>query len=102
MLVHPTDDPIIIGHVKSAHEIAVALHQPAGRGDAYSGWVPSSVPSGDAETVYLVVDCNGRGRGCVWREANVGATDLETVIDDLLAGRYSDTLKVIAFNLDEG
>jgi hypothetical protein len=29
MQVHPSDDPIIIGHVKTAHELAVALRYPA-------------------------------------------------------------------------
>jgi hypothetical protein len=60
-------------------------------------WTPSIVPGGDDETVYLVVDCYGKG-GCVWREAEVGKTDLETVLDDLMSGQYSDPDRVIAFN----
>jgi hypothetical protein len=41
------------------------------------------------------------GGECVWREANVGATDLDTVIADLLSGQYSDPQRVIAFNIYE-
>lgn len=65
-------------------------------------WTPSIVPTGTDQTVYLVVDCDGAGRRCVWREADVGATDLETVIIDLLDGQYPDPEKVVAFNLVEG
>ena len=50
-----------------------------------SDWTPSIVPHGDDQTVYLVVDDLGR-LGRVWREADVDHTDLETVIQDLLAG----------------
>jgi hypothetical protein len=67
-----------------------------------SNWTPSIVPNGDAETIYLISDCYGRGIGCVWREAEVGATDLETVVVDLLDGQYSDPERVVAFNLVEG
>jgi hypothetical protein len=64
-------------------------------------WTPSIVPSGADENVYLVVDCNGRGRDYVWREVNAGATDLETVLADLMSGQYSDPQRVIAFNIAE-
>jgi hypothetical protein len=47
-----------------------------------SNWTPSIVPRGDDHDVYLVVDDLGR----VWREADYGTTDWETVITDLLAG----------------
>jgi hypothetical protein len=60
-------------------------------------WTPSIVPNGHDETVYLVVDCYGKG-GCVYREADVGKTDLETIIADLMSGQYNDPDRVIAFN----
>jgi hypothetical protein len=60
-------------------------------------WTPSIVPNGHDETVYLVVDCYGKG-GCVYREAEVGKTDLETTIADLMSGQYNDPDRVIAFN----
>ena len=63
-------------------------------------WTPSIVPSGDDATVYLVKDDLGR-LGAVWREADAEATDLETVIQDLLGGQYSDPVRVIAFNTVE-
>ncbi|MCP1852761.1 MULTISPECIES: hypothetical protein [unclassified Bradyrhizobium] len=64
-----------------------------------TGWVPSIVPSTD-HTVYLVADDFGR-IGRAWREADLDATDLETVIQDLMAGEYSDPLRVIGFNTAE-
>ena len=64
-----------------------------------SDWSPSVVPAGVHATVYLVVDCSGSG--CVFREADITGTDLETVINDLMVGEYSDPLCVIAFNASE-
>jgi hypothetical protein len=66
-----------------------------------SGWTPSIVPTGDDPTVYLVVDDLGR-LGRVWREADYERTDLETVIQDLLAGEYSNPIGVFGFNPWEG
>lgn len=63
-------------------------------------WTPSIVPVGDDQTVYLVKDDLGR-LGAVWREADAEGTDLETVITDLMAGEYSNPLRVIAFNTVE-
>lgn len=45
-----------------------------------SNWTPSIVPSGGDQMVYLVMDCDGHDGGCVWREVDAAATDLETVI----------------------
>jgi hypothetical protein len=61
---------------------------------------PSIVPGADRD-VYLVLDDFGR-MGCAWREANVEDTTLETVIDDLLEGQYSNPVRVIVFNVSEG
>jgi hypothetical protein len=65
-----------------------------------SSWTPSIVPGGDDETVYLVADDFGR-LGRAWREADYEATDLETVIQDLLTGQYSNPIHVVAFNTAE-
>jgi hypothetical protein len=40
--------------------------------------------------------------GRVWREADYGTTDWETVITDLLAGQYKNPIGVIALNSAEG
>jgi hypothetical protein len=63
-----------------------------------SSWTPSIVPDDSDETVYLVADDFGR-LGCAWREADYEATDLETVIRDLLSGQYSNPIRVVAFNI---
>jgi hypothetical protein len=65
-----------------------------------SGWTPSIVPNGEDQAVYLVKDDLGR-LGAVWREADAEATDLETVITDLLTGQYHDPVRVISFNTVE-
>jgi len=50
--------------------------------------------------VYLVADDFGRA-GSAWRETDMESADLETVIQDLLAGEYRRPIKVIAFNTSE-
>lgn len=65
-----------------------------------SNWTPSIVPNDHDETVYLVADDFGR-IGRAWREADYEATDLETVIQDLLTGQYSNPFRVVAFNTAE-
>ena len=61
-----------------------------------NGWSPGIVPFGADETAYLVVDCFSNGT--VYRETEVEKTDLETVISDLLTGRYNSPVRVVAFN----
>jgi len=65
-----------------------------------SNWTPSIVPNDYDETVYLVADDFGR-IGRAWREADYETTDLETVIQDLMTGQYSNPIRVVAFNTAE-
>ena len=65
------------------------------RGMRRSGWTPSIVPEGDDQNVYLVMDDR------VWREIDAEATDLETVIVDLLDGQYKNPVRVVGFNTAE-
>ena len=39
--------------------------------------------------------------GLAWCETDVEATDLETIISDLLGGQYTDPVRVVGFNVDE-
>jgi hypothetical protein len=66
-----------------------------------SNRTPSIVPNGDDQNVYLVVDDFGRN-GRAWREADTEATDLETIIQDLLGGQYKNPLRIVSFNTAEG
>ena len=66
-----------------------------------TGWTPSLAPKGDDPTVYLVVDDFGRN-GRIFREADIEATDLDTVVADLLDGQYKNPLRVVALNTAEG
>lgn len=65
-----------------------------------SDWTPSIVPTDNDQTVYLVAEDFGT-LGRAWREADYEATDLETVIQDLLSGQYNNPIRVIAFNTGE-
>ena len=65
-----------------------------------SNWTPSIVPNGNDQTVYLVADDFGKN-GRAWRETDCETADLETVIQDLLTGQYSNPIRVIAFNTAE-
>ena len=65
-----------------------------------TNWTPSIIPGGDDQTVYLVAEDFGK-LGRAWREADYEATDLETVIEDLLTGQYNDPLRIVAFNTAE-
>jgi len=55
---------------------------------------PSIVPYGADQTVYLVVEASGPETITLKTER----TDIETVITDLLSGRFSDPIEVLAFN----
>jgi ElaB/YqjD/DUF883 family membrane-anchored ribosome-binding protein len=59
------------------------------------------VPGGIDQNIYLVIDDFGR-LGRVWREADVENTDLETVIQNMLRGEYSNPVGVFGFNPFEG
>ena len=62
---------------------------------------PSIVPGGEP-SVYLVMDDPGGRLGRIWREVEAEATDYETVIRDLLSGKYSNPVRVVSFNTSEG
>jgi hypothetical protein len=66
-----------------------------------SNWTPSIVPNGDDQNVYMVADDLGRN-GRIWPEADMEATDLETVVQDLLSGQYKNPVRVVSFNTAEG
>jgi hypothetical protein len=61
-------------------------------------WSPTTAPRGDFETVYLVMDSFG-ARGAAYRETDVEHADLETVIADLMSGKFNAPVRVIAFNM---
>jgi hypothetical protein len=65
-----------------------------------SNWTPSIVPEDQDQTVHLVPNDFGK-HGRAWAEGDYETTDLETVIQDLLTGQYSNPIRVIAFNTAE-
>ena len=65
-----------------------------------SNWTPSIVPNGDDQNVYIVVEDFGRNGRC-YRETDVETADLETVIQNLLAGEYNNPVRVVSFNTAE-
>lgn len=58
---------------------------------------PSVVPFGADQTLFVVVDRTGRKGGGLC-EAEIEQTDFESIISDLLSGRFGDPVRVIAFN----
>ena len=62
-------------------------------------WTPSIVPGPD-ETVYLVVDDFGK-LGRAYRETDVEQCDLETTIQNLMEGQYSNPIRIVSFNTAE-
>jgi hypothetical protein len=52
---------------------------------------PQRVPYGADQTLYLVVEGPGLAR-------ETERADIETVIADLLSGRFNDPIEVVAFN----
>ncbi|MDP3074595.1 hypothetical protein [Bradyrhizobium sp.] len=59
-----------------------------------TGW---KVPYGADQTIYLVVDRQGR-QGAVYCEIEIERTDTETIVADLLAGQFHDPVRVTAYN----
>jgi hypothetical protein len=63
--------------------------------------VPSIVPGGHDQTVYLVINKFGE-LGTAFSETDVDKANLETVIGDLISGQYGNPVGVVAFNTAEG
>ena len=63
---------------------------------------PSIVPGPDDSEIYLLLSDFGVRRGRAWAETDEERTDRESVIRDLLNGQYSDPVRVVAFNTEEG
>jgi len=66
----------------------------------HRSFVPSIVPNGRDQTVYLVLNDFGR-LGRAYCETNAERANLETVISDLMSGQYSDPVRVVGFNTAE-
>jgi hypothetical protein len=60
-------------------------------------WTPSIAPTSGDQTVYLVVDDFG-GDNALYRQTDARKTDFETVVAELLEGKYKNPLRVVAFN----
>jgi hypothetical protein len=61
-----------------------------------SRWTRSIIAANEP-TFYLVADDLGQ-TGSAWRESDLKTADLETVIQNMIAGAYRRPIKVIAFN----
>jgi hypothetical protein len=63
-------------------------------------FVPWIMPSGQDQTIYLVINNFGK-LGTAFAETDVAEADLETTITDLMSGQYNDPVRVVAFNTAE-
>lgn len=61
-----------------------------------TGWTSAVVPFGADQTVYVVID--NYGQDSTRHEIEIERDDLETIIVDLMAGKFNDPVRVIAFN----
>ena len=64
--------------------------------------MPSIVPFGASQDVFLVLDQFGGRLGRAWRETDEEDTDYNTLIRHLLEGQCNNPVRVVAFNTDEG
>src|SRR5215470_17068975 len=64
--------------------------------------MPSIVPWGPGQDVFLVLDQFGERLGRAWRETDENDTDYETLIRHMLEGQCNNPVRVVAFNTDEG
>jgi hypothetical protein len=62
-----------------------------------TNWSARIVPYGADQTLYVVVDGFG-GTGAARQEIDVERTNLESTIYDLMSGRFTDPVRVIAYN----
>jgi hypothetical protein len=61
-------------------------------------WLPTVVPYGADQTVYLVL-FDSFGASCSeCREKGIESDDLETIISGLLTGQFNAPVRVMAFN----
>jgi len=63
---------------------------------------PSIVPDDPDREAYLVLDDFGEQLGLAWRETDEADTELEKLIENLLAGQYANPIRIVAFNTVEG
>ena len=63
---------------------------------------PSMVPQEANHDTYLVLDDFGGRLGRAWRETDEEGTDRETLIRDLMHGKYIYPARIVAFNAVEG
>jgi hypothetical protein len=57
--------------------------------------MPSIVPSGPSQDVFLVLDQFGERLGRAWRETDENGTEYETVIRHLLEGQCNNPVRVV-------
>jgi hypothetical protein len=64
---------------------------------------PSIVPLDRLDRdIYLVLEDFGARAGCAWRETDEQDTDRETVIRDLISGKYAFPVTIVLFDAVEG
>jgi hypothetical protein len=62
----------------------------------WSGWKTPIVPYGADQTIYLVIEAAGPERRS--RQTAVERSDLESIITDLMSGRFGNPTGILAFN----
>jgi len=66
------------------------------------GTSPSIAPQEGEQDAYLVLDDFGGRLGRAWRDTDEDRTDRETLIRDMVEGRYTHPVRIVSFNTSEG
>ena len=61
-----------------------------------------SAPAFSSATTYIVLDDFGPNLGRAYVDTDEAQVDQKTVIENMIAGQYSNPFRVVAFNTDEG
>src|SRR5262249_33528882 len=64
--------------------------------------MPSIVPWGPSQDIFLVLDQFGERLGRAWRETGEHDTDNKPLIRHLLEGKCNNPVRLVALNTDEG
>jgi hypothetical protein len=61
-----------------------------------------TAPTYNSATAHIVLDDFGLNLGRVYVETDEAQADQKTVVENIIAGQYSNPVRVVAFNTEEG
>jgi hypothetical protein len=61
-----------------------------------------TVPAYNGATTHIVLDDFGLNLGRAYVETDEAQADQKTIVENMIAGQYSNPVRVVAFNTEEG